>query len=202
VSPAPSRVTLSDVKDLVAYEKVREEMRARVIELKKSRRIALGDNLTLLFENRDTVLYQIQEMVRTERIVDEAKIQEEIAAYDVLLPGPGALSATLFIEIPDIARMTTAQMREAVNRFQGLDQGALWLHLGEVQVRARFESGQTKEEKMAGVHYLRFAVPPEGRAALADQAQRVRVTVEHPRYRAEAALSPALRAEMARDLAG
>ena len=202
MSPVLSRIAPSDVKDLVAYEKVREEMRARVIELKNARRVALGDNLTLLFENRDTVLYQIQEMIRTERIVDEGRIQDEIDAYEVLLPGPGELSATLFIEIPEIARMTTAQMREAVNRFQGLDQGALWLRFGEVKVPARFESGHTKEEKMAAVHYVRFAVPPEARAVLADQAQRVRLTVEHPRYRAEAVLPAALRAEMARDLAG
>src|SRR5918994_1432133 len=160
-----SRIAVSDVKDLAAYERVREQMRARVIELKRARRIALGDNLTLLFENRDTVLYQIQEMIRTERIVDARKIQDEIDAYDVLLPAPGELAATLFIEIPGIARMTTAQMREAVNRFQGLDHEALWLHLGEVRVPARFESGHTAEEKMAAVHYLRFAVPPEGRAA-------------------------------------
>jgi hypothetical protein len=197
-----SRIAVSDVKDLAAYERVREQMRARVIELTRARRIALGDNLTLLFENRDTVLYQIQEMIRTERIVDERKIQDEIDAYDVLLPAPGELSATLFIEIPGIARMTTAQMREAVNRFQGLDHEALWLHLGEVRVPARFESGHTTEEKMSAVHYLRFAVPPEGRAALADPAQPVRLSVEHPRYRAEAVIPPALRTEMVRDLAG
>ena len=197
-----SRIALSEIKDLVAYERVREDMRARVIELKKARRVALGDNLTVLFENRQTVLFQIQEMIRTERIVDEAKIQDEIDAYEVLLPAPGELSATLFIEIPDIARMTTAQMREAVNRFQGLDRDSIWLRLGGLAVPARFESGHTKEEKMAAVHYLRFAVPAEGRAALADAASPARLTAEHPRYRAEAALPPALRAELARDLAG
>ena len=202
MSPVLSRIPLSDVKDLVAYEKVREEMRARVIALKNTRRVALGDNLTLLFENRDTVLYQVQEMVRTERIVDEGRIQDEIDAYEVLLPGKGELAATLFIEILDIARMTTAQMREAVNRFQGLDRDALRLRLGEVEVPARFESGHTKEEKMAAVHYLRFAVPPQALAILADASRPVRLTVDHPRYRAEAVLPLALRAELARDLAG
>ena len=202
MTTATSRITLSEIKDLTAYEKAREEVRARVIELKKARRVALGDNLTLLFENRETVLFQIQEMVRTERIVDEAKIQDEIDAYDVLLPSPNELSATLFIEIPDIARMSTAQMREAVNRFQGLDQDAVFLQAGAAKIPARFESGHTKEEKMAAVHYLRFAVTPEAKAALSDLAQAVRLVVEHPRYRAEAVVAPALRAEMARDLAG
>jgi hypothetical protein len=196
-----SRITLAEIKDLVAYEKVREDMRARVIELKNARRIAVGDNVTVLFENRQTVVYQIQEMIRTERIVDEAKIQDEIDAYDVLLPASGELSATLFIEIPEIARMTTAQMREAVNRFQGLDRDSVWLHLGRTKVPARFESGKSKEEKMAAVHYVRFVLPPEGRAALADANQPVWLTVEHPRYQAEATVPPALRAEMAKDLA-
>ena len=202
MTTAASRITLSEIKDLVAYEKVREDVRARVIELKKARRVALGDHLTVLFENRDTVLFQIQEMIRTERIVDEGRIQDEIDAYEVLLPSPGELSATLFIEIPDIAKMTTAQMREAVNRFQGLDQQAVFLQVGATRVPARFESGHTKEEKMAAVHYLRFAVPAEARAALADLSQAVRLLVEHPRYRAEVVAPPALRAEMARDLAG
>jgi Protein of unknown function (DUF3501) len=197
-----TRIERSEVKDLVAYEKVREETRARVIEVKKARRIALGDTLTLLFENRETVLFQIQEMARAERIVDAGRIQDEIEAYQVLLPGPGELSATLFIEIMEIARMTTAQIREAVNRFQGLDQGTVFLELGGHRVPARFESGDTKEEKMAAVHYVRFAVPAEGRAALADPAQPVRLIVAHPRYRAEAAVPPELRAQMAADLAG
>jgi hypothetical protein len=168
---------------------------------KEPRRVALGDNVTVLFENRETVLFQIQEMVRTERIVDAANIQDEIDAYDILIPRPAELSATLFIEIPDIARMTTAQMRQAVNRFQRLDRDSVWLHVGRTKVPARFESGNTQEEKMAAVHYLRFAVPPEGRAALADATQSVQMTVEHPLYQAEAAISPALRAEMAKDVA-
>ena len=147
MTTAASRIALSEIKDLVAYEKVREEVRARVIALKKNRRLALGENLTVLFENRETVLFQIQEMIRTERIVDEGKIQDEIAAYDVLLPSPGELSATLFIEIPEIARMTTAQMREAVNRFQGLDQEAVWLHLGATRVPAASSRGTPRKRR-------------------------------------------------------
>jgi predicted RNA binding protein with dsRBD fold (UPF0201 family) len=81
------QIHLSEIKNLVEYEKVRDAMRARVIELKRNRRVAVGDNLTFLFENRDTVLFQIQEMVRTERIVDEARIQEEIDAYNALVRG-------------------------------------------------------------------------------------------------------------------
>jgi hypothetical protein len=87
-----------DLLDLVQYEKAREKMRGSVIELKNRRRVPVGDTLTFLFENRETVLLQIQEMIRTERIVDEDKIAEELATYNALVPDAGELSATLFIE--------------------------------------------------------------------------------------------------------
>src|SRR5262245_895916 len=146
------KLALSDVKDLVQYEKVREEMRARIIELKKSRRVSVGPNLTLLFENRETVLFQVQEMVRTERMVEEGKIQDELDAYNTLLPEPGELSATLFIEIPEIVKMTNEEVRVAVNRFQGLER-AVWLVVDGERVPALFEGGHSKEEKMAAVQY-------------------------------------------------
>src|SRR5437867_2541155 len=159
------KIQLAEVKDLVEYEKVRDAMRARTIELKRNRRVAVGESLTFLFENRDTVLFQIQEMVRTERIVDEARIQEEIDAYNALLPGPGELSATMFIEIPGLVRMGNEEVRRTINRFQGLDRQGVVLRLGDrPAVPARFEEGHSKEEKMAAVHYLRFAVPREAQA--------------------------------------
>jgi hypothetical protein len=184
------KIQRRDVLDLVQYEKVRDRMRSEVIALKAGRRVALGPNLTLLFENRQTVLFQIQEMVRTERIVDDGRIQDEIDAYGPLLPPPGELSATLFIEIPELVHMSQAQVRETVNRFQGLDRGAIVLVVDGDRLPARFESGHTKEEKMAAVHYVRFAVP-EGRRDLG--RRDVRLAVEHPACRAEAPLPPALR---------
>lgn len=194
-------IHLSEIKDLVEYEKSREAMRARVIELKKNRRVPVGDNLTFLFENRDTVLFQIQEMVRTERIVDKARIQEEIDAYNALIPGPGELSATLFIEIPELARMSNDEVRRTINRFQGLDRGGVTLRLADrPPIPARFEEGHSKEEKMAAVHYLRFSVPREAQAALADPRQAVRLVVDHPNYRAEADVPAATRAELIADL--
>ena len=195
------KVERGEIKDLVAYEKAREAIRARVIEVKRHRRVAVGPNLTLLFENRETVLFQIQEMVRTERIVDDARIQEEVDVYNALVPDPGELSATLFIEIPELVRMSQDQVRETVNRFQGLDRDSVWLQVDGLRVAARFESGHSKEEKMAAVHYVRFARPEAARAALGEAAADVRVIVEHPRYRAEAVLSAETRRSLREDLA-
>jgi hypothetical protein len=194
-------IALSDIKNLHEYEKVREAYRARIIELKRDRRVSVGENLTFLFENRDTVLFQIQEMVRTERIVEEARVQEEIDAYRVLLPGPGELSATLFIEIPDLVRMSQEDVRRTVNRFQGLDRDGVFLAIGDrSRIPARFEGGHSKEEKMAAVHYLRFPVSAEARAALTDPGQAVRLVVDHPNYKAAGEVAPAVRAELLRDL--
>ena len=197
------KVDVSEVKDLVAYEKVRDSVRARNIELTRERRLPVGQNLTFLFENRDTVLFQIQEMVRTERIVDEAKIREEVDAYNALVPDAGELSATLFIEIPDLVKMTSAQVREAVNRFQGLDRdGVIWMRVGnDVRIPVRFEEGHSKEEKMSAVHYVRFAVPAAARAALADKSRLATLVVDHANYKAQATVTDALRAELLKDLA-
>jgi hypothetical protein len=194
------KVKPSDVLDLVAYEKVRDDMRARIIERKRNRRVAVGENLTFLFENRDTVLFQIQEMVRTERIVHGDQVREEIDAYNVLIPSPGELSATLFIEIPERTRMGEDDGRRTVTRFQGNDHDGVWLVAGAHRVSAVFEKGFGKEEKMAGVHYLRFPLSDAARAALADPAQPVRLVVEHPHYKAEADIPAAVRAELVGDL--
>ncbi len=190
------KVRASEVQDLVAYEKVREAMRAGIIERKRNRRVAVGDNLTFLFENRDTVLFQIQEMVRTERIVHDDKVREEVDAYNARIPSAGELSATLFIEIPELARMSQEEVRRTVNRFQGLDRDGVWLVAGGHRVPARFEEGHSKEEKMAAVHYLRFPLPDAARAALGDPARPAHIVVDHPNYRAEAAIPAAVRDEL------
>ena len=195
------RLALADVLDLVRYEQAREAMRAALIALKKDRRIALGDTLSLLFENRETVLFQIQEMVRTERLVTKEQIQGELDAYNALIPGPGELSATLFIEIPDLVRMSREQVHRAVNRFQGLDEDGIALSLGNgLRVPARFEGGHRKEERMAAVQYLRFAMPAGAKEVLADPAREARLLAEHPNYRAEAVLPAGLRAQLLADL--
>jgi len=194
------KIEIQDVKNIAEYEKVREGMRAEVIELKKRRRVHAGENLTLLFENRQTVLFQIQEMMRAERIVHDDKVKDEIDAYNALLPAPGEVAATLFIELPDLHKLGPDEVRQTVNRFQGLDQDAIALEVGGERLPARFEGGHRKEEKMAAVHYVRFVVGDRARAALADEKSEARLVVDHPNYQAQAPVPVQVRQELLADL--
>ncbi|HEY6547944.1 MAG TPA: DUF3501 family protein [Vicinamibacteria bacterium] len=193
-------IELGELRNIADYEKVREGLRSEVIALKKRRRVHVGEKLTFLFENRQTVLFQIQEMMRTERIVHDDKVQDEIDAYAPLLPGNGEVSATLFIEIPDLFKLSQAEIRDTVNRFQGLDQDKVTLVVSGHRLPARFEGGHSKEEKMAAVHYLRFPVPAAAQAALADPSADARIEVRHPNYEAQAQLPGELREELLADL--
>jgi len=110
------KLTLDDIADLRAYERERDEFRARIIELKRTRRVSVGPVLTLVFENRDTIRFQIQEMARAERILTDAGIQAELDIYNALLPDRGQLSATLFIELTD-----DQSMRQWLPRLVGVE---------------------------------------------------------------------------------
>ncbi len=186
-----SAIRLQDILTLQDYELARNDFRRKVIELKKRRRLALGPLMTLVFENRQTVLFQIQEMLRIERIVRPEKVQEEIDVYRELLPGDGDLSATLFIEVTQ-----PEQVQPTLDRFIGLDEpGKLRLRVGDRVVPARFAPGQSREDRISAVHYIRFGVGSP--AALEAPA---RLEVDHGGYHATADLSPETIEELRSDL--
>ena len=190
-------IRLGDVVNFFEYEKVREDRRRRVIALKERRRVEVGPYLSFVFENRETLLFQIQEMCRAERIIDDAKIQEEIDVYSALLPGPNEVSATLFIEIAD-----KDQIKPVLDRFMGIDTGRhVWFEVGAgMTVPGSFEAGHSDEEKgkLAAVHFVRFAFSPEAARAFRDS--EVHLVVDHPAARARARLSDEARAELLTDL--
>lgn len=158
-------VRRADLLDYVSYEERREELRRRALEVKAPRRVHVGGVLTFLFENTDTIRYQIQEMMRAERIVREADVVHELETYNELLGGPGELGCTLLIEIDDPA----VRARKL----------AAWIELpwhlyalvaGEPagkpeRVYARFDERQVGEDKLSSVHYLKFDTA--GRAPIA-----------------------------------
>lgn len=188
-------LTASDITNLHEYELERGDFRRRVIELKSRRRIALGPLMTLVFENRDTVRFQIQEMIRVERIVQPDKVQHEVDVYNELIPGPGEVAATLFIEITDQARV-----QEVLDGFIGLDEpGHLVLAVGQARFAAVFAPGQSREDRISAVHYIRFPLGDEGRRALSAGAEAA-LEVAHGDYRARQVLSEATVEELIRDL--
>ncbi len=189
-------ITAADLIPYAEYERVRNQVRQSVIARKQRRRIAVGDRVTLVFENRETVQFQIQEMIRAERIVDPAKVQEELDVYNQLLPTSGELSATLFIEIPN-----EADIKAELDAFMGIDRGeTLAIYIGQGRIFARFESGHSNEEKISAVHFVRFALPAGLAARLSDEKEPVSLTLTHGRYRASAPVPAALRAEWLSDL--
>jgi hypothetical protein len=187
------KVVLEDILGFAAYEKVRQEFRQDIIEKKKNRRVAVGDKVSMVFENRDTVIFQIQEMLRAEKIGDLDKIREEIAVYNELIPNAGELSATMFLEIED-----QSHLREDLLKFLGIDE-AVSLRIGSHVVRARFEEGRSKEDKISAVQYVRFPFDSTAQAAFVG-GDTSELVIDHPNYRVSIALSPQMQKSLAEDL--
>jgi len=187
----------AEILNLVEYEKIREARRREIIELKRPRRVQVGRYLTFVFENRDTVWFQIQEMVRAERLVDEAKIAEEVDVYNGLLPRAGELSATMLIEIDD-----SPQIKPVLDKLLGIDtRDYVRMTIGPHVVVGDFETGHSDEErgKLSAVHFVRFALPPDARRNFS--TAEVALVVEHPNERARTVLSDATKQSLLTDLA-
>ena len=188
-------IGLEDVLGRERYGAERDAIRRRIIAHKRTRRVAVGDRLSFLFEDQATIWYQTQEMLWIEHITDLDAIREELAVYNALLPGPGALSATLLIEIEDQSRL-----REEINRLIGIDEHVTLEVGGELGVAAAFEAGRQTAEKLSAVQYVSFPLAAEARRRIAAGA-RLALAVAHPNYRARAPLPEAVRASLAADLA-
>ncbi len=189
-------ITAEDIVPYKEYERQREAFRARIIELKRRRRISIGPLITLIFENRETLRFQIQEMVRVEHIIDPVKVQDEVDVYNALLPAPGELSATLLIEITDEAMMKTW-----LDRFMGLDHGEkVAITAGGERVFGEFEGGRSHNTKISAVHFVRFRPTASMKEAFADLRRPVTISIDHGGYREEAPVSGSMREEWLSDL--
>ena len=189
------KVERSELLGLGEYEQIREHFRNRMIAHKARRRLALGPHMTIVFENHDTVLLQVQEMLRTERISDERAIAHELSTYNELVPPPGCVSATLFIEYVDVAERHVMLTKLASLRTE------LRMRIGDRESVARFGTHFGEElERIPSVNYLTFDVGAEAAARLSDASVPAALVATHAAYAAETPLSPALRAELADDL--
>lgn len=192
-------LTMEDIKPLDEYLKERDERRRRAIALRNRRRVTLGDRVSLGFENRETLAYQVQEMMCAERMRDPKKIQEEIDTYNQLIPERNELSATLFIEIPD-----QSLIRQELHRFAGIEEAVFVALPGGRRVQGEPDEHRSKErrgeETTASVHYLRFHLGEEGSRQFLEGKGRVAVEIDHPRYRERAVIDGETWESLAGDL--
>jgi len=189
------KFTLDDIKDLREYERERDEFRRHIVEMKKRRRVQLGDLLTITFENTDTMRFQIQEMARIERMLTDEQIRNEVDTYNQLIPDANELSGTLFVEIDDKERLY-----EWLPKLVGIQRVvSIWLHDGSsVPSTPEDEERLTREATTSTVHYLKFRFAPEQVEAFA--AGPVRIVVDHSNYDAVVELTEAQRSELVEDL--
>lgn len=195
------KLILDDIADARAYEREREEFRTRVIGLKKVRRVPVGPVVSVVFENRETIRFQIQEMARAERIMSDSGIQTELDVYNPLIPEPGELSATLYVELT-----SRPQMEEWLPKLVGIER-AVQLEIGgppaavvRCDVDPAHEAALTREEVTASVHYVHFSLTPAQVQRFRDET--VALAIEHPGYQERTVLSPETKSSLIDDLLG
>jgi hypothetical protein len=182
--------------DIIEYEKIRHDYRKEIIDYKINRRIALGPNVTMVFENEKTLSFQIQEIMRAERLVHDEQIQEEIEVYNSIMPPSGGLSATLFIEITD-----EKKIKSVLNDFIGLtNSDNLYFEIGDEKVFARFEEGREKEDKISSVHYVQFYFNQNQKDRLADLSQTVNIVIDYKNYVHSVSVKDEMRQSLVNDL--
>jgi Protein of unknown function (DUF3501) len=193
----PSRkLTIADIDDIRAYERIRDVFRAKMIELRSRRRVAVGTMVSVAFENRETVRFQIQEMARVEKITTDEGIQDELDAYNPLIPEAGQLCATLFIELT-----SDEAIREWLPKLVGIERSVVVRLPDGTDVRCGVERGHgaqlTREDVTAAVHYITFELTPEQCAAFGPGTV---LAIDHPRYMEETELPSTTLSELSDDL--
>jgi len=186
-------ITRMDIKGPAMYAHIRDDYRNRVIELKKPRRVMIGDWVELVFDNRHTLTLQIEETCRLENLTRDEQIQEEIDVNNSLMPSEDSLAATMFIALPQ-----DEHIKENLKKLVGLDEHVI-LHVGPHAIRAAFEPGRSTDEKISAVQYTRYPLSPEAKAALLAPGTPIAVEIDHPNYRYRVQCSEALRASLAAD---
>jgi Protein of unknown function (DUF3501) len=185
-------VEIAEIKNIADYELERESWRPRIMALKDRRRIQVGGHMTFLFENRETVRYQVQEMMRIERIVKPQDIAHELETYNELIPGANELSASLLIEY-----ISQEERQIRLRELLGLEQH-VWLQVEGTapRVPARFDTRQIATDRISSVQYIRF---PLLETHVRNWGKGVVLAIDHPHYKAERRLTGEELRELAKD---
>jgi hypothetical protein len=193
-----SKLKREDLYSLEHYAKIRPQFRAKVIQHKKHRQVAIGPNATLSFEDRLTMHYQVQEMLRIERIFEAEGIDQEIDAYNPLIPDGGNWKATFLLEYPE-----EHERRRALERLKGVED-RVWVRVEKLEpvwAIADEDLDRENDSKTSSVHFLRFQLSVPAIAAI-KHGSPVSMGIDHPQYRYETILPIATRDSLAADLVG
>ena len=192
------KIKRASLMTLEAYAKARDSFRAQVMAHKKNRKVALGGHVTLLFEDELTIRYQVQEILRVEKVFEEAGIQEELDVYNPLIPDGGNWKATMLIEYPDIAERT-----HMLTQLKGIER-RVWVAVtgyAKVYAIADEDLERENEEKTSAVHFLRFEPDAAMREALRD-GTALQMGVDHALYVARTAVTDGTRDALLKDFLG
>ena len=171
-------INKDELLDIIEYEKVRNDYRKDIIAYKKNRRFTLGPNVTIIFENKKTLMFQIQEIMRAERLVHDKQIQEEIDVYSSIMPSEKELSATLFLEVTE-----EHKIRSVLDSFIGLSlNNSVYFKIGDSKVYAAFESGREKEDNISSVHYIKFQFDQKAINGLKNNDLKLSLNINYNEY--------------------
>jgi hypothetical protein len=189
-------ITADEILTKDEYERTRPDIRRRIMTLKGRRRVPVGDHATLHFETRDTMLYQVHEMLRAEDSWQRpGAIPDELEAYNPLIPAGGELSATLMLEYE-----TPEERAHHLQELLGIDRH-VWLQVADTDpVLATFDHAQVSETRVSSVQYIKWPIDGERAQLLRADGTVVRVVIDHPHYAAQSVLSEETRKEIAGDL--
>ena len=181
--------------NIFEYEKVRDDFRKEIILYKKNRRLSLGPNITVTFENERTLTFQIQDIMRAERIVKDEQIKEEVEIYNGIMPPKNGLSATLFIEVTDEKLIKTV-----LNQFIGLTENqTIFFDLNGKKIYAQFEEGREEEDKISSVHYIRFLFSDDDKK-LFHQNGKIKLGINYKEYNYAELLSDEMLTSLIEDI--
>lgn len=191
------KIQYSEVLPYYEYLKVRKDFQERIIKFKKNRRVQVGENITFVFENRETVLYQIQEMIRLEKMTDEKLIKNEIEVFNRLIPDDNELAATMLIEI-----FERQFIKPILNSLIGIQNNKVFLEFEGESITPVFDEENLPEGRMSAVQYLKFKFNKQQVEKFLDKKTSAYLRIRHPNYNAETEIPENVRLSLIEDLVG
>ncbi len=189
------KISISELKSIDDYEKIRNDFRARIIQIKKNRRIQIGENITLVFENRETMIFQIQEMMRLEKLVNRKLIQQEIDVYNQLIPAENQLCATMLIEIQE-----RQFIKPILDSLKGLNDKCVYLKFDNEKIEPIFDQGQLTDGRVSAVQYLTFSLSENQKEKFIRLESKPMIEIDHKNYQAGSTITEEMKKVLVEDL--